>query len=231
MSKSIFYVYIYFDPRKKGKFTYEDLIFEFEPFYVGKGSNGRMYEHLCQTGRCYKVNKINSIRRNGLEPIIVKYKESMNEQDAYDLECQLVKKIGRRNLKEGPLANLKDGGKDGRRLKMPETAKQILREKAIKSWGSMTDEKLQQQIERWQETMMQRFGVRNVAWGFKGKKHSHDTKKKMSEKATERKGEKNSQFGTCWIMKNGQSVKIKTEQIEQFIQDGWTKGRTLKRKQ
>jgi hypothetical protein len=101
----------------------------------------------------------------------------------------------------------------------------------IKSWSSMTDEKLQQQIERWQETMMQRFGVRNVAWGFKGKKHSHDTKKKMSEKATERKGEKNSQFGTCWIMKNGQSVKIKTEQIEQFIQDGWTKGRTLKRKQ
>jgi hypothetical protein len=39
---NIFYVYIYFDTRKlKSKYVYDDLIFEFEPFYVGKGKYKR----------------------------------------------------------------------------------------------------------------------------------------------------------------------------------------------
>ena len=32
-----FYVYAYLDPTKPGKYVYDNIEFEFEPFYVGKG--------------------------------------------------------------------------------------------------------------------------------------------------------------------------------------------------
>lgn len=66
-----------------------------------------------------------------------------------------------------------------------------------------------------------------------GRKHSEGTKQKM--KNTKRitgsqKGEKNSQYGTCWIIRNGQSMKIKKNEIEKYISEGWKKGRKINRK-
>ena len=40
--------------------------------------------------------------------------------------------------------------------------------------------------------------------------------------------EKNSQFGTCWIHNNKESIKIKKEQLEEYISNGWIKGRKMK---
>jgi hypothetical protein len=58
------------------------------------------------------------------------------------------------------------------------------------------------------------------------KNHSEESKQLMSEK---RKGsgigETNSQFGTCWITKDGLNKKIKKEVLDSFIEDGWIKGR------
>lgn len=38
-------------------------------------------------------------------------------------------------------------------------------------------------------------------------------------------GELNSQFGLVWIHKNGKAIKIKPEQLTEFTQDGWERGR------
>ena len=62
---------------------------------------------------------------------------------------------------------------------------------------------------------------------FKGKKHTKESKDKMSERAKERVGDKNSQYGTCWITKNGENKKIKKEDIELYISIGWIKGRKI----
>jgi hypothetical protein len=40
--------------------------------------------------------------------------------------------------------------------------------------------------------------------------------------------ERNSQFGTCWIRKEGKEIKIKQNKILLFISEGWEKGRTTK---
>ena len=61
-----------------------------------------------------------------------------------------------------------------------------------------------------------------------GKKHSEETKKKMSEKAKQRTGNKNSSYGTCWIMKEGENKKIKKELLQSYINNGWIKGRKTK---
>ena len=43
------------------------------------------------------------------------------------------------------------------------------------------------------------------------------------------KGEKNSQFGSCWIYNPElkQNKKIKKEELDSWIQQGWIKGRIL----
>jgi len=63
---------------------------------------------------------------------------------------------------------------------------------------------------------------------WKDRKHTEETKNKMSKKAKERIGDKNSQFGTCWITKDNENKKIKKEELDQYINNGWTKGRKLK---
>jgi hypothetical protein len=61
---------------------------------------------------------------------------------------------------------------------------------------------------------------------FEGKCHSDESKKLMSEKKKGTGlGETNSQFGTCWITKDGTNKKIKKEDLEIYLNEGWVKGR------
>ena len=66
--------------------------------------------------------------------------------------------------------------------------------------------------------------------GFIGKNHSEETKSKMSEKAKLRTGDKNSQFNTCWIFNDEtkQSIKIKNNELQAYLNLGWSKGRKMK---
>lgn len=111
-----FYVYIYLDPRKPGEYIYGDLSFTHEPIYVGKGHGQRMYNHLKESqlkNKNLKNNKINKILSEGLKPIIKKVFDNLEEFDAYELERNIVDKIGRIQKNEGPLVNMSDGGKGG----------------------------------------------------------------------------------------------------------------------
>ena len=113
-----FYVYIYLDPRKSGEYKYGEYEFGFEPFYVGKGKikyneKGNITYNRWKKldGRNdYFINKFNKIKENGLEPIVVKIKENMIEDDSFLLEIELIDIIGRENLGKGPLVNFTDGG-------------------------------------------------------------------------------------------------------------------------
>lgn len=64
---------------------------------------------------------------------------------------------------------------------------------------------------------------------FKGKKHSDETKKKMSESSKGTgTGKANSQYGSCWITNGTENKKIKKEDLETYVSDGWERGRKLK---
>jgi len=61
-------VYIYLDPRKPGHFQYsESLIFEYEPFYVGKGKPGR--EFVLGTRSLHFKNKVQAITQPKKESV------------------------------------------------------------------------------------------------------------------------------------------------------------------
>jgi hypothetical protein len=121
-----YYVYCFLDPRKPGQYVWEDLHFEFEPFYIGKGSGSRLRAHFYPSNlkiKNTKNNKIKSIISKNKYPIIRIIEENLNEQQAYDIEESLVVKIGRSNIKSGPLCNLTDGGKGAINLKIPKKRK------------------------------------------------------------------------------------------------------------
>lgn len=71
---------------------------------------------------------------------------------------------------------------------------------------------------------------------WKNRKHNEETKKKMSRTHQinkDQQGEKNSQYGTCWIYKIDENnkpinIKIKKEELNIYINDGWNKGRKMK---
>ena len=71
-----------------------------------------------------------------------------------------------------------------------------------------------------------------LVYFWKGRKHSNKTKDKMKQtfkNINHQQGEKNSQYGTCWIMKDGISKKIKKDELETYISLGWIKGRICKK--
>lgn len=161
-----YYVYIYLDPRKKGKFNYDDISLEYEPFYIGKGKGNRFTDHLREAKRTNKnhpkTNKIKKIWKNNKSPIIIKVKDNISEDEAFELEIKLIHIIGRQDLKTGPLTNLCGGGEGISGIS--EKQRKILSERSKGENNPMFNS--------------QRFGKLNP---FYNKKHSKETKEKISK--------------------------------------------------
>jgi hypothetical protein len=127
-----YYVYAYLDPRKNGNFSYgEKYFFNYEPFYIGKGKNKRLFKHIsCDLKRgynAYKDNKIKKIISLKMNPIIVKIAECLSEEEAFIIEIDAIKVIGRK-YENGPLTNIYDGGygsskSEETKMKISETKK------------------------------------------------------------------------------------------------------------
>lgn len=110
-TKNEFYVYIYLNPLKPGKYIYDNITFDFEPFYVGKGKGGRFKDHLfTKEGSSEKKSLINQLLESKNSPIILKTKENITEDEAFEEEKKLIKLIGRKILNNGPLLNIQQGG-------------------------------------------------------------------------------------------------------------------------
>jgi hypothetical protein len=111
----IFYNYIYLDPRKPGKYEYNDICFLYEPIYVGKGKNKRKNNHITyyKTNRKSRINsilynKLDKIFKLNLNPFIIEINQNTNESIVYDLESILIKEIGTidgETIKRGTLCN------------------------------------------------------------------------------------------------------------------------------
>ena len=67
--------------------------------------------------------------------------------------------------------------------------------------------------------------LKHIWCGRKHKEEDIEKVKKTFAKIKHQQGEKNSQFGTCWVTKDGFSKSIKKEDLEKYISEGWKKGR------
>ncbi len=109
----VYYVYIYLDPRKPGRWEYKNWVFDFQPLYVGEGKNGRMKDHLNRSSLKVSSIKSTAILKGldmGLQPIYFKLFVGLSEEKALDIEMEIIAHFGRINIGTGILANLTDGG-------------------------------------------------------------------------------------------------------------------------
>jgi hypothetical protein len=112
-----FYVYVFLRPDRPGHYDYDGLVFNMEPFYIGKGSGDRISdsEKYIQENS-FKCNVINKIHQLNLIIKSEKLMENLTEAEAFICEEKIIKQIGRRKpskrwpCKKGPLVNLTNGG-------------------------------------------------------------------------------------------------------------------------
>jgi hypothetical protein len=106
-----YYVYVFLRTDKPGYFEYsEDLKFDFEPFYIGKGILDRIDTSKYKTGNKLKNNIIEKLHRNDMQIKSIKIKTNLNEAEAFEYERYCIEKIGRILLNTGTLSNLTNGG-------------------------------------------------------------------------------------------------------------------------
>jgi len=201
--KNKFYVYVYLNPLKPGKFEYNEYVFEYEPFYIGKGFGDRMFYHLKLKGRNYLKNKIISdLLKNNLTPIIIKLYDNLTDVDSLVAEIAVIKTIGRIELNSGPLTNLTDGG-DGSSGHIQSDATKNKRVESLKNstfYETVRSDKFRESASKFFKEYYShpdsikklsdlRIEDKNPMYG---KQHSEETKQKMSKSHS---GDKNHFFG------------------------------------
>jgi hypothetical protein len=191
---NIFYVYVYLNPLKPGKFRFGEYVFDFEPFYVGKGKGNRIKQHLTDAKhkKWHFHNTIRNIWANNTQPIIMKLKENISEIESWNIEKSLIENIGRYDLNKGPLTNMTDGG-DGPANRIPwnkgltsetsEKVKQYTIKGAITKTGKPVFKRrgiplTEETKKKIAETCRKKTLEHNP---FKGCKHSEETKQKMRD--------------------------------------------------
>ncbi len=82
-SNEEYYVYVYIDPRN------------YEEFYFGKGIKKRKDSHLSDDSDNEKTQRINDIKKEGLEPIIKVIAKDLTSNEAFLIEKTLIWKLGK----------------------------------------------------------------------------------------------------------------------------------------
>ena len=175
METNKYYVYALLDPRKSGEFKYGRYSFDFEPFYIGKGSGRRIKKHFASSNlnndnhNRYKNNKIKKILSLRLYPLEFFWETNLSEEEAFRLEENMIEAIGRKE-KGGPLTNIKGGG-EGASLSEETKIKLSIANKGNTPWikGRTHSDKSKNLISK------------NNAKYWLGKTYDEKRKKEMSE--------------------------------------------------
>ena len=141
-----FYTYLYIDPITN------------TPKYVGKGKGNRYIFHMRYTKHTNKYlgNWLNKLKNENIQPTIKFLVKDCDEELAFFVEQEAIKKYGRLDLGTGTLFNFTDGGEGISGLPMSEQQKKKISELAKKRKNML------------------------------GKKHTQKTKEKISVSALNR---------------------------------------------
>jgi len=233
-----YYVYIYLDPRKPGRYTYGNFVtFFYEPFYVGKGTGDRWRYHLQKKSmeRCTNKHKNNTIRaimqHFDIRDYIIKTSSNLVEFTAlYCYEPFLISLIGR-TINGGPLTNSTDGGDT------PPHGTENCKAGYINRSKKFTGRKVvhnssgcfrvpPEEVPRYLEMGYQ------MGWPAhtKEKFYSHPKGQPPTPESNEKrkqtmKGMVSNTKGKVWVTNHSQHFLVSPEQAQHYLEMGWVRGR------
>jgi hypothetical protein len=210
-------------PRKQKKyhFIYKTTNLINEKYYVGMHSTDDLNDGYIGSGKYLS----RSIKKYGINNFKFEILEFLPNRA---LLKEREKKIVNENFINNNLCmNLKTGGSGGNLGKNGERLGGDNFKKACEYWKIPENKK--KLIDRNREIGKKRFEngeLKNFKCDWTGRKHKLETKLKIGKSnSMKQKGEKNSQYGSCWITNGFENKKIKRGNN---IPDGWKLGRILK---
>jgi hypothetical protein len=204
--------------------------------YIGKHKTDDIYDDYLGSGK-YLKRAINKYGKDCFEKVILYVFDNKKEMD--DKEAELVTD---KEVKDEMFYNLKRGGEGGwdHIYNNPD----IMTKVAKKGYNSgivflTKEERLKNTMKGYKNGLSlyvnsddpvikkQRSEISSKS--FRGKRHTNETKEKIGKaNSIHQQGEKNSQFGTCWIYNNVESIRIDKNDLDEYLQQGWNKGRKIK---
>ncbi len=198
---------------KKYHLLYKTTCLINDKFYIGAHSTNDLNDGYLGSGK----HLVNAIRKYGIHQFKREIIEQCESKDKlYQRESEIVTE---ELLRDPQCMNLTKGGSgpDIETSVRGGCLTQVLRKK--EPWRWKTDSYKKSQSEK----------LLSAKFDWRNRKHSEETLKKMRDKKVNHGlGKNNSQYGTCWISNETTSTKIRKEELESYLEKGWTKGRRLR---
>jgi len=221
-------------PRRKEKkyhFLYKTTCLITNKFYIGMHSTDNLEDGYLGSGKRlgYSINKHGKENHKieileffeNREKLKVKETEIINEdllQDPMCMNLQLGGGGGFSSKEHMMKCSLAGAHSPGRIKKSQKRYKWLIDNDSI--WNKKHSEMRSRLLKERHKN-----GDRGIYWN--GKHHSEETKQKIGKSVSEsQKGDKNSQYGTCWITNEIETRKIHKGDL---IPEGWRLGRKIKR--
>lgn len=195
-------------------------------FYIGMHSTSNEDDGYLGSGRRIKAEVKKYGRENFTREIL--FREDTREE-LEDREAQVVNE----ELLADPLClNLKNGGSGGGKFWSEEHRAKFLASakiglKIMNEMFTPGSEKSKARSINAVKTILRRGSLKGNQ-GFLGKHHTTESKMQSSLTQSKRtRGENNSQYGTCWVTDGIKPLKIKKEQLAEYLQCGYSQGRKV----
>lgn len=218
----LLYLYIKYNmanisENKKYHFIYKTINLINNDFYIGMHSTSNLSDGYLGSGKRLTY----SVRKYGAENFKCEILEFLSDRES--LIKREIELVTDDLIKEDKCINLKPGGQGGLNNKEHEISLHLGASKYLKEMW-MNIKYRQKHSEYNGQHMIENHKNGKIKYDtFTGKKHKIETINKMKEKGKERIGDKNSQFGTCWINNGIENKKIKREDKNNFLD--WEFGR------
>ena len=194
-------------------------------FYIGKHQTNDLNDGYVGSGKLLK----RAIKKYGLD----QFKTEIIETCSTEAHMNLAEKVYV-VIDQEVSYNLCPGGRGGfgyinNNIDLIERNRQINSRKDYKEIGrkiSLVSKGKSKPLspEKKQKMSMLRSELNRLCNPMQGKKHTEESRLKMSEKAS---GCNGSQFGTCWITNGKINKKIKKEDVDLWAEQGYHKGRIM----
>jgi len=205
--------------------------------YIGKHQTDNIYDEYLGSGRILK-HAINKYGKDCFEKIVLHVFD--NKKDMDDKEAELVTDD---EVKNKMIYNLKRGGEGGwdHIYKNPKIATEVGKKGYDNGLALLTkNERSENGKKSYEKTLLtyvksndpeiKKRRSENSGKTFKGKHHTNETKEKMkqTQKNINRSGIKNPMYGKCWIYNDVECTRVDKNNIDEYLQKGWHKGRKIK---